>query len=117
MLLPIFFWLADHSSDLVLIGTVDANQVVVSPKIMGRIERLAVDEGTVVKIGDTVAVLDSQELTADRQAAEALLASLRYQVAQTRADRRADVRRDIQRRGQLAGTPAGGAGHSGAGPG
>ena len=80
-----FFLAADHSSDLVLIGTVDANQVVVSPKIMGRIERLAVDEGTVVKIGDTVAVLDSQELSADRQAAEALLASLRYQVAQTRA--------------------------------
>ena len=72
-----FFLSADHSSDLVLIGTVDANQVVVSPKIMGRIERLAVDEGTVVKIGDTVAVLDSQELSADRQAAEALLASLR----------------------------------------
>ena len=80
-----FFLSADHSSDLVLIGTVDANQVVVSPKIMGRIERLAVDEGSVVKTGDTVAVLDAQELTADRQAAEALLASLRYQVAQTRS--------------------------------
>ena len=30
-------------------------------------------------------LLDSQELTADRQAAEAMLASLRYQVSQTRA--------------------------------
>ena len=75
----------DRSTDLVLIGTVDANQVVVSPRIMGRIERLAVDEGTEVKAGETVAVLDSQELTADRQAAEALLASLRHQVSQTRA--------------------------------
>jgi HlyD family secretion protein len=80
-----FFLAADHSNDLILIGTVDANQVVVSPKITGRIERLAVDEGSVVKAGDTIAVLDAQELTADRQAAEALLASLRYQVAQTRA--------------------------------
>jgi len=80
-----YFLSTDRSSDLVLIGTVDANQVVVSPKIMGRIERLAVDEGTEVKAGETVAVLDSQELTADRQAAEALLASLRHQVAQTRA--------------------------------
>lgn len=80
-----FFLAADHSNDLILIGTVDANQVVVSPKITGRIERLAVDEGSVVKVGDTIAVLDAQELTADRQAAEALLASLRYQVAQTRA--------------------------------
>lgn len=80
-----YFLSADHSDDLVLIGTVDANQVVVSPKIMGRIERLAVDEGTEVQVGQTVAVLDSQELTADREAAEALLASLRHQVAQTRA--------------------------------
>ncbi|HWG87291.1 MAG TPA: biotin/lipoyl-binding protein, partial [Candidatus Acidoferrales bacterium] len=80
-----YFLSTDRSSDLVLIGTVDANQVVVSPKIMGRIERLAVDEGTEVKAGQTVAVLESQELTADRQAAEALLASLRHQVSQTRA--------------------------------
>jgi HlyD family secretion protein len=79
-----YFLSTDRSSDLVLIGTVDANQVVVSPRIMGRIERLAVDEGTEVKAGDTIAVLDSQELTADRQAAEALLASLRHQVSQTR---------------------------------
>ncbi|MGE5323760.1 MAG: HlyD family secretion protein [Actinomycetota bacterium] len=80
-----YFLSTDRSSDLALIGTVDANQVVVSPKITGRIERLAVDEGTEVKAGQTVAVLDSQELSADRQAAEALLASLRHQVAQTRA--------------------------------
>jgi HlyD family secretion protein len=80
-----YFFSSDHSSDLVLVGTVDANQVVVSPKISGRIERLAVDEGTEVKVGDTIAVLDAQELTADRQAAEALLSSLRHQVSQTRA--------------------------------
>jgi HlyD family secretion protein len=80
-----YFFSTDRSPDLVLIGTVDANQVVVSPKIAGRIERLAVDEGTEVKAGDTIAVLDSQELTADRQAAEAVLASLRHQVSQTQA--------------------------------
>jgi multidrug resistance efflux pump len=80
-----YFFSTDRTTDLVLIGTVDANQVVVSPKISGRIERLAVDEGTEVKAGQTIAVLDAQELTADRQAAEAVLASLRYQVAQTRA--------------------------------
>ena len=86
ILAAVYYFLSiDRSSDLVLIGTVDANQVVVSPKISGRIERLAVDEGTEVKAGDTVAVLDSQELTADRQAAEAVLASLRHQVSQTRA--------------------------------
>jgi multidrug resistance efflux pump len=80
-----YFFSTDRTSDLVLIGTVDANQVVVSPKITGRIERLAVDEGDQVKTGQTVAVLDSRELTADRQAAEALLHSLRDQVAQSRS--------------------------------
>lgn len=80
-----YFFSTDRTPGLVLIGTIDANQVVVSPKIMGRIERLAVDEGDEVKTGQTIAVLDSQELTADRQAAEAMLASLRHQVAQTRA--------------------------------
>lgn len=80
-----YFLSTDQSSDLVLIGTVDANQIVVSPKIAGRVERLAVDEGTQVKAGDTIAVLDSQELTAERQAAKAMVSSLRSQVAQTRA--------------------------------
>jgi HlyD family secretion protein len=49
------------------------------------VERLAVNEGDQVKAGDTIAVLDSQELTAQRQAAQAMVASLRSQVSQTRA--------------------------------
>jgi HlyD family secretion protein len=80
-----YFLSTDRSSDLVLIGTVDANQVVVSPKMSGRIERLAVEEGDEIKAGQTVAVLDARELTAEKHAAQALLASLRSQVAQTRA--------------------------------
>lgn len=80
-----YYFSTDHTSDLVLVGTVDANQIVVGAKIMGRVERLAVDEGDQVKAGQTIAVLDQQELSADRQAAVAMLASLRKQVAQTQA--------------------------------
>jgi HlyD family secretion protein len=75
----------NRSSDEVLIGVVDANNVVVSSKILGRIERLAVDEGTPVKQGDLIAVIDSGELKAQKQAAETTIASYRARVAQARA--------------------------------
>ncbi|HEY1263535.1 MAG TPA: efflux RND transporter periplasmic adaptor subunit, partial [Terriglobales bacterium] len=73
----------DHSRDLVLIGTVDSNQVIVSPQIQGRIQKLLVDEGTQVKAGDLIALLDSSELEAQERAAAATIASLRYKVAET----------------------------------
>ena len=41
-----YFLSTDHSRDLVLIGTVDANQVIVSAQVQGRIQKLLVDEGT-----------------------------------------------------------------------
>ncbi len=74
-----------HSNDLVLIGTVDSNQVVVSPQIQGRIAKLLVDEGTQVKQGDLIAVLDPSELEAQARAAAAMIDSLRSQVSATKA--------------------------------
>ena len=40
-----------RSRDLVLIGTVDANQIIVSPQMQGRIAKLLVDEGTASQAG------------------------------------------------------------------
>ena len=53
-----------RSRDMVLIGTVDSNQIIVSPQIQGRILKLMVDEGTQVKQGDLIALLDPSELQA-----------------------------------------------------
>jgi len=53
-----------RGSDLDLIGTVDANQVIVSPQVQGRISKLLVDEGSRVKQGDLIASLDPSELEA-----------------------------------------------------
>ena len=64
-----YFFSTDHSRDLVLIGTVDANQVIVSAQVRGRIQKLLVDEGTPVKAGDLIAVLDPSELQAQEAAA------------------------------------------------
>jgi HlyD family secretion protein len=78
-----------HSQDLILIGTVDANQVIVSPQVEGRIAKLLVDEGTQVKQGDLIAILDPSELEAQARAAAAMIDSLRSQVAATQATQQA----------------------------
>ena len=80
-----YFYSTNRDNGLELVGTVDANQVIVSARTQGRIEKLLVDEGTEVKAGDPIAVLYNAELTAEKQAAEATLASLRSRVAQSRA--------------------------------
>ena len=72
-----------RSSDLELIGTVDANEVLVSSKIPGRIQTLTVDEGQDVKAGDLIAVIESQDLQAARQAAEATANSQKFKLGET----------------------------------
>ncbi len=64
-----------HSDDLELIGTVDANEVIVSAKIPGRIQTLTVDEGQPVKAGQLIAVIEDQDLAAASKAAAANAAS------------------------------------------
>ena len=75
-----YFFTAQHVADLQLIGTVDANEVVVSSRIPGRIQTLTVDEGDDVKAGQLIATIDSQDLAAARQAAEATASSQRYKL-------------------------------------
>jgi len=82
-----YYFSTPSSKDLVLIGTVDSNQVVVSPQIEGRIQKLLVDEGTPVKAGDLIAVLDPSELEAQERAAAATISSLRSKVSETEATR------------------------------
>ncbi|HVJ06397.1 MAG TPA: efflux RND transporter periplasmic adaptor subunit [Candidatus Saccharimonadales bacterium] len=81
--LGFYFYSTRGSSDVVLIGTVDANQVIVSSKVAGRIEHLLVDEGQNVKQGELIAQIDNQDLAAERDSARATLAGLRSQVRQS----------------------------------
>ena len=71
-----YYFSTNHTNDLVLIGTVDANQVIVSAQVEGRIQKLLVDEGTPVKAGDLIAVLDPSELQAQEAAATATVQAL-----------------------------------------
>ena len=66
-----YFFSTNHTSDLQLIGTVDANEVIVSSRIQGRIASLAVDEGQNVTAGQLVATIEADDLAAARNAAAA----------------------------------------------
>jgi len=81
-----YFFSTPRTKDIVLVGTVDANQVIVSAKVMGRIEQLNVEEGSHVNQGDLIATLDTAELQAQQQAAQASLESLRSRVSESRAN-------------------------------
>ncbi len=84
-----YLFFTPSSKDLVLIGTVDSNQVIVSPQISGRIAKLLVDEGTQVKQGDLIALIDPAELEAQARAAAAMIDSLRSQVTASQSTRTA----------------------------
>jgi multidrug resistance efflux pump len=78
-----YFATVRPSDDLQLIGTVDANEVLVSAKIPGRIQTLTVDEGQEVKAGQLIAIIESQDLQAARKAAEATAAGQQFKVGET----------------------------------
>jgi multidrug resistance efflux pump len=78
-----YFVTVRPTGDLQLIGTVDANEVVVSAKIPGRIQTLTVDEGQDVKAGQLIAIIESDDLQAARAAAEATASSQRFKLGET----------------------------------
>jgi multidrug resistance efflux pump len=78
-----YFVTVRPTGDLQLIGTVDANEVMVAAKIPGRIQTLTVDEGQDVKAGQLIAVIESDDLQAARKAAEATALSQRYKLGET----------------------------------
>lgn len=78
-----YFVSSRRSGDLQLIGTVDANEVVVSSRIPGRLQTLSVDEGQKVQVGEVVATIESQDLEASRVAAAATAQSAKFKVLQS----------------------------------
>jgi len=89
--LCLYLFSTRRSSDLQLIGTVDANEVVISSRIPGRIQILTVDEGDDVKAGQLIATIECDDLAAARSAAQAAVQSQRFKVGQTQ-----DTQRQMQ---------------------
>jgi HlyD family secretion protein len=82
--LCLYLFSTPHISDLQLIGTVDANEVVVSSRIQGRIASLAVQEGDRVTTGQLLATIEAQDLADARNAAEAAANSDQFKLAESR---------------------------------
>ncbi len=78
-----YFVTVRPTGDLQLIGTVDANEVLVSAKIPGRVQTLTVEEGQDVKAGQLIAVIESDDLQAARKAAEATADSQKFKLGET----------------------------------
>src|SRR6201987_3627793 len=74
---------ARPSGDLKLIGTVDANEVIVSSKIPGRIQTLTVEEGQKVKAEDLIAVIEREDLNAANRAGPAQAGSQQSKLKET----------------------------------
>jgi len=65
-------------------GVVEANEVTVSARIGGRIQKLSVDEGSMVQENAVIAVLDRDELAAERRQQEALIQQLSVKLDQAK---------------------------------
>ena len=83
-----YFTTTPRSKDLQLIGTVDANEVVVSSKIPGRLATLKVSEGDSVKAGQLIATIESGDLDAALAAAEASASSGKWRLGEAEVTER-----------------------------
>jgi multidrug resistance efflux pump len=75
-----YFISVPRVGDLLLIGTVDANEVILSSRIPGQIKTLTINEGDTVKTGELVATIQSDDLAAARNAAQAAALSQKYKL-------------------------------------
>ena len=83
--IPLFLAFRPPNRELVLTGVVDANEVVVTPRVQGRLDSLLVDEGSSVQAGQLIASLESSELAAVAASVAASASGARAQLSQSEA--------------------------------
>jgi multidrug resistance efflux pump len=80
-----FVILSSRHRDLVLIGVIDANDVIVTPRVQARLDSLLVDEGSEVEAGQLIASLESTELAAQAASVAATASSMAAQLRESRS--------------------------------
>jgi HlyD family secretion protein len=78
--LIVYYLTMPRDNAIRLVGTVDGNEIIVSPQITGRLVELNVDEGSEVTKGQLIGELDPQELEASLAAAKANVLTLEASV-------------------------------------
>lgn len=89
--------------ELTASGTIEATEVTVSAKVSGQIIRLFVDEGSAVKSGDTLGLIDPTDYEIQLRQAEANYAAAGAQDVQAKASLKS-ARDDLRRMEELRGT-------------
>ena len=82
--LIVYYLTMPRGNEIRLTGTVDGDEVIVSPQIGGRLVQLNVDEGSEVAKGEVIGELDPRELQASLAAAKANVATLDASVHEAR---------------------------------
>ncbi len=80
------YWLSLRPRSIVLTGIVNTDEVRVNSQIQGRLDKLLVQQGDTVKEGQLVALIQPQELAADRAFYENSAKASAAQVEQAKAD-------------------------------
>ncbi|MGC9196759.1 MAG: HlyD family secretion protein [Syntrophobacteraceae bacterium] len=65
ILLGFVYWVTSRPRSIALTGIVDTDEVLVSPLVQGRLEKLLVRRGDTVKKGELLALIEPSELKAD----------------------------------------------------
>jgi HlyD family secretion protein len=85
--LAVVLWFATRPPPLTVQGEVSADRVDISPRVSGRVIRLAADVGDTVERGAVIAELESPQLLASLTAAQAALAVARADLARVNSTR------------------------------
>jgi HlyD family secretion protein len=101
--LATLLWFATRPPPLTVQGEVSANRVDISPRVNGRVTRLAADVGDRVERGQVIAELESPQLLAALTAAQAALAVARADLARVNSTRPETI---AARRAELAAAEA-----------
>lgn len=106
-----FLWLrfgllarGNNNHKILATGTIEATEVDISAEVGGKIEKLLVDEGYRVNQGDLIAKIDSSQLDADVQHAEAALASAQSTLKDLEAGARSEELKSARAQVELAKT-------------